>query len=168
MRIREAGAQDPGMVAIRGGIETALGDNKTGEGGQERMFARSRWLRWGVAVVAFSLLLAACAPAATPAPPTPTKAPVVAPTPVPPTATTAPATQPTPTKAPAAAPTPTSAPAPAPTATKAPATGIPAIPHTLEGRADCLLCHKAGGLKPFPANHAGRTNDMCQGCHKPK
>lgn len=43
----------------------------------------------------------------------------------------------------------------------------PAIPHELAGRADCLLCHDpAGGVKPAPANHAGRTNDTCQTCHK--
>ncbi|MDP2729465.1 MAG: hypothetical protein Q8O55_03155 [Dehalococcoidales bacterium] len=45
--------------------------------------------------------------------------------------------------------------------------GPPAIPHTLEGRDDCLVCHGESGIKPFPANHAGRTNDMCRGCHQP-
>lgn len=42
----------------------------------------------------------------------------------------------------------------------------PKIPHPLEGRDDCLLCHEAGGLKPFPENHAGRTSDICLSCHK--
>lgn len=42
----------------------------------------------------------------------------------------------------------------------------PQIPHPLEGRDDCLLCHEAGGLKPFPENHAGRTSDICLSCHK--
>lgn len=42
----------------------------------------------------------------------------------------------------------------------------PVIPHTLEGRADCLLCHAATAFRPFPADHAGRTNDGCQTCHK--
>jgi len=45
--------------------------------------------------------------------------------------------------------------------------GPPVIPHAVEGRADCLMCHQTGGLKPFPANHAGRTSDICQTCHKP-
>ena len=57
-------------------------------------------------------------------------------------------------------------PTPQPTTTP-PIAGPPAIPHTLEGRADCLICHQAGGLKPYPADHAGRTSDMCQACHKP-
>ncbi|MEE8413861.1 MAG: hypothetical protein V3R96_04855 [Dehalococcoidales bacterium] len=43
----------------------------------------------------------------------------------------------------------------------------PAIPHTLEGRDDCLQCHGESGFKPFPANHTGRTSDTCKGCHKP-
>ncbi|MBI2288523.1 MAG: hypothetical protein HYU83_06095 [Chloroflexi bacterium] len=70
--------------------------------------------------------------------------------------------------APAAPTTPTAPTAPtAPTTPAAPTAGPPTIPHTLEGRADCLMCHQAGGLKPFPADHAGRTNDLCQACHKP-
>ena len=40
-----------------------------------------------------------------------------------------------------------------------PTAGPPAIPHTLEGRSDCLMCHKEGVVKPFPAGHVGRTND---------
>jgi hypothetical protein len=45
----------------------------------------------------------------------------------------------------------------------------PPIPHDLTGRQDCLSCHEQGvnGAPKFPANHAGRTNDMCQGCHHP-
>lgn len=46
--------------------------------------------------------------------------------------------------------------------------GAPAIPHDLAGRADCLMCHDTGKSKAFPANHAGRPNTSCQGCHKPK
>ncbi len=43
------------------------------------------------------------------------------------------------------------------------------IPHELAGREDCLLCHNpAGGVKPAPPDHAGRTNEACQMCHKPK
>ena len=96
-------------------------------------------------------VIAACGAAPTPtALPTATKAPVA-------TATTAPAAAPTATKAPAAA------------ATTAPSTAsAPAIPHTLTDRANCLQCHAAGGVKPFPANHAGRTVDTCQSCHKPQ
>ncbi len=46
-------------------------------------------------------------------------------------------------------------------------TGPPAIPHPLEGRDDCVMCHGEGGLKPFPADHAGRTSDICTTCHQP-
>jgi hypothetical protein len=43
----------------------------------------------------------------------------------------------------------------------------PAIPHDLAGRDDCLVCHNpTGGLKPAPANHAGRASDTCQTCHR--
>jgi hypothetical protein len=45
----------------------------------------------------------------------------------------------------------------------------PAIPHDLAGRDNCLLCHSPeGGVKPAPADHAGRAVDQCQACHKPK
>jgi nitrate reductase cytochrome c-type subunit len=30
-----------------------------------------------------------------------------------------------------------------------------------------VLCHGESGVKPFPADHTGRTNDVCQMCHKP-
>lgn len=43
--------------------------------------------------------------------------------------------------------------------------GLPAIPHPVEGREDCVLCHGENGVKPFPADHAGRTSDLCQTCH---
>jgi hypothetical protein len=45
----------------------------------------------------------------------------------------------------------------------------PPIPHTLEGRDDCLACHKTGvaGAVPIPDNHTGIKNDVCQVCHKP-
>jgi hypothetical protein len=49
-----------------------------------------------------------------------------------------------------------------------PAAGPAAIPHPLEGREDCLLCHKLDGVKPFPADHEGRTSETCQACHKPQ
>ncbi|MHC4160194.1 MAG: hypothetical protein ACYSSO_14070 [Planctomycetota bacterium] len=41
----------------------------------------------------------------------------------------------------------------------------PRIPHTLEGRPDCLVCHKAGGIKPFPQDHTGRDKGTCLNCH---
>ncbi len=44
----------------------------------------------------------------------------------------------------------------------------PAVPHSLEGRADCLLCHQAGGIKPFPEDHEGRTSSSCLICHGSK
>ncbi len=45
----------------------------------------------------------------------------------------------------------------------------PVIPHTLVGRSDCLFCHQTGvgGAPIIPSNHAGRTNETCQGCHQP-
>ena len=48
-----------------------------------------------------------------------------------------------------------------------PVGGPPAIPHSLDGRDNCLACHATGGLKPFPANHEGRTADQCRMCHQP-
>jgi hypothetical protein len=76
-------------------------------------------------------------------------------------ATATPTTLPTATKAPATA-------APAAAATTAPAASkaAPTIPHDLTGRANCMQCHAAGGQKPIPADHAGRTVDTCQSCHK--
>jgi predicted CXXCH cytochrome family protein len=60
---------------------------------------------------------------------------------------------------------PTQAPA-QPTAAPA-ATGPASIPHTLDGRQDCLLCHKAGGAATAPpASHASYTSSMCLNCHK--
>ncbi len=91
-------------------------------------------------------------------------------------ATPAPTVKPAATAAPVA---PTTAPAAAATAVP-PATATTAakptaaagaalqIPHTLVGRDDCLICHDVGKLKPFPADHKGRTIDICQACHKPQ
>jgi nitrate/TMAO reductase-like tetraheme cytochrome c subunit len=45
--------------------------------------------------------------------------------------------------------------------------GPPAIPHPLEGRADCKQCHGPDGVKPFPANHKDFPVDSCTTCHKP-
>lgn len=44
--------------------------------------------------------------------------------------------------------------------------GVPKVPHALEGRSACLACHGPGGLRPVPATHVGRTNEMCLSCHK--
>ena len=45
-------------------------------------------------------------------------------------------------------------------------TGPPAVPHTLEGRSECTMCHAEGGLVPFPVDHAGRTSETCLACHE--
>ncbi len=82
---------------------------------------------------------------------------------------------------PAQAPVTTSTPTPTPTptaetsasasttVTAVPSGGPPKIPHSLEGRSDCLMCHGTGlmGAPTPPANHAGRTSDMCRLCHQP-
>jgi nitrate/TMAO reductase-like tetraheme cytochrome c subunit len=61
-------------------------------------------------------------------------------------------------------------PTPTPTKTVAEpmpeAEDLPSIPHPLEGRDDCLLCHGLGGVKPFPADHEGRTTETCLSCHQ--
>ena len=47
----------------------------------------------------------------------------------------------------------------------------PVIAHTLQGRAACLMCHKAGvmpAVPDVPADHTGRTDKNCQLCHHPK
>ncbi|MFQ5593366.1 MAG: cytochrome c3 family protein [Anaerolineae bacterium] len=41
----------------------------------------------------------------------------------------------------------------------------PEVPHSLEGRDRCLACHAAGPGKPPPEDHAGRTSEICLGCH---
>lgn len=56
--------------------------------------------------------------------------------------------------------------APIPVATIAP----PFIPHRLEGRGDCRLCHATGvgGAPQFPvADHSRRPSDVCLSCHRP-
>jgi Cytochrome c3 len=47
--------------------------------------------------------------------------------------------------------------------------GPPKIPHDLQGRDNCLACHQTGvgGAPKVPPDHAGRTVDMCRGCHQP-
>jgi nitrate/TMAO reductase-like tetraheme cytochrome c subunit len=69
---------------------------------------------------------------------------------------------------PAATTAPAATPAAAPTAASGGAQAAPAIPHDLAGRDNCLMCHNPDGdVKPAPADHAGRTIDQCQMCHKP-
>lgn len=46
--------------------------------------------------------------------------------------------------------------------------GPPPIPHSLEGLSDCLMCHNLEGIRPFPEDHGGRTNETCLACHKAK
>lgn len=49
--------------------------------------------------------------------------------------------------------------------------GPTAIPHPIEGREACSTCHTAPGASPvgeagaLPADHAGRADGACQGCH---
>lgn len=44
----------------------------------------------------------------------------------------------------------------------------PKVPHTLEGRSTCLACHETGigEATKIPADHAGRSNEICLGCHQ--
>lgn len=54
-------------------------------------------------------------------------------------------------------------PTPSPTSAAA-APGVPpSVPHSLEGRSECLLCHASN----IPADHAGRSSEICTICHKP-
>lgn len=54
-----------------------------------------------------------------------------------------------------------------PTATPGPA-GPPRIPHPLKGRDNCLACHGTGvgGAPTVPADHTGRTIEVCRTCHE--
>ena len=45
--------------------------------------------------------------------------------------------------------------------------GATAIPHPVAGRENCRSCHGVTGQQPIPADHKGRTNDICQVCHAP-
>ncbi len=42
----------------------------------------------------------------------------------------------------------------------------PSVPHATAGREDCVSCHGAGQVRPFPADHQGRTDNTCLGCHR--
>ena len=41
------------------------------------------------------------------------------------------------------------------------------VPHPVEGREDCRLCHEtgAGGAPQFPPDHVDRANEVCLVCH---
>lgn len=43
----------------------------------------------------------------------------------------------------------------------------PQVPHPLENRTDCRLCHETGvgDARQFPADHADRSNEVCEVCH---
>jgi len=44
----------------------------------------------------------------------------------------------------------------------------PQVPHPIGGSPDCQICHGPNSkVRPYPADHAGRTNDVCLACHKP-
>ncbi len=45
----------------------------------------------------------------------------------------------------------------------------PPVPHSLEGRDDCLSCHQTevGGAPLVAADHVGRDNETCGQCHEP-
>lgn len=62
---------------------------------------------------------------------------------------------------------PSTSPTPEPATSPLPTEGPPSIPHTLQGRDNCLACHETGsGSAPkIPVDHAGRTNELCTACH---
>ena len=81
---------------------------------------------------------------------------------------------PTPTLTPTITPTPTNTPVPTATTEGAVAVQPPdeetllslmVIPHPLEGREDCLMCHAEGGTLPYPPDHVGRPSSTCLVCH---
>ncbi|MBI4788225.1 MAG: NapC/NirT family cytochrome c [Chloroflexi bacterium] len=42
------------------------------------------------------------------------------------------------------------------------------IPHPIGGNPDCQICHaQASKVRPYPADHIGRKNEVCLACHKP-
>jgi len=44
-----------------------------------------------------------------------------------------------------------------------------AIPHDLEGKDNCSMCHSGAmeGMPAAPASHEGREADTCKMCHEP-
>ncbi len=52
----------------------------------------------------------------------------------------------------------------------APRPNVPAqkVPHPIGGNPDCQICHGPKSLaRPYPSDHAGRTNQTCLACHQP-
>lgn len=49
-----------------------------------------------------------------------------------------------------------------------PSASYPQIPHSVDGRQDCLACHGNPTIARIPPNHASRPVELCMGCHKPK
>ena len=44
----------------------------------------------------------------------------------------------------------------------------PQVPHPIGGSPDCQICHaQSSKVRPYPADHVGRKNDVCLACHKP-
>ena len=44
----------------------------------------------------------------------------------------------------------------------------PSIPHSVQGRENCLQCHQpGGGVRPTPASHEGLASETCALCHQP-
>jgi hypothetical protein len=42
-------------------------------------------------------------------------------------------------------------------------------PHPIQGREQCMMCHKAGAMEPVPdapASHEGREDKYCTLCHQ--
>jgi hypothetical protein len=44
---------------------------------------------------------------------------------------------------------------------------IKAVPHTIQGLENCLLCHDKSGVKSLGSEHPWSTIDTCSACHKP-
>jgi len=42
-----------------------------------------------------------------------------------------------------------------------------AIPHPVDGRLNCSLCHGIKGVQPYPVKHAGWSIGSCMKCHVP-
>lgn len=89
---------------------------------------------------------------------------VIAFVPATPTPTPTPTITPTPTQTPVPTATPEGAVAAQPT-DEATLLSLMVIPHPLEGREDCLLCHAEGGTVPYPSDHVGRPSSTCLVCH---
>lgn len=122
---------------------------------------RKKTILWFIsgALILVVPILTSCGAQETTPPPIPTPPPAVVPVPPPP-----PTLAPAPAPVPAPVPTPTPAPSPAPTPAPAPAATPMAVPHELEGRDNCLLCHQNGD-QALRADHTGRPVDTCTSCH---